>query len=91
MGNIDAQASKLEAYTVSDLNVNYQILPKSLFKEINISILLNNFLGTKYISNGYFYTFDDDYSDPGVLTTVEGAGYYPQARFNFLAGINLKF
>ncbi len=91
MGNIDAQSSKLEAYTLSDLNVNYRILPKSLFKEINISLLLNNLLGTKYVSNGYFYTFDDDYSVPGVVSTVEGTGYYPQARFNFLAGINLRF
>jgi len=91
MGNIDSEASKLEAYTVSDLNVNYCILPKSLFKEINISLLLNNLLGTKYVSNGYFYTFDDDYSVPGAVTTIEGTGYYPQARFNFLAGISLRF
>ncbi len=91
MGNIDSETSRLEAYTVSDLNVNYRILPKSLFKEINVSLLLNNFLGTKYVSNGYFSTFDDDYSVPGVVSTVEGAGYYPQARFNFLAGLSLRF
>jgi iron complex outermembrane receptor protein len=91
MGNIDSETSRLEAYTVSDLNVNYRILPKSLFKEINVSLLLNNFLGTEYVSNGYFYTFDDDYSVPGVVSTVEGAGYYPQARFNFLAGLSLRF
>ena len=91
MGNIDSEASKLEDYTVSDLNVNYRILPKSLFKEINISLLLNNLLGTKYVSNGYFYTFDDDYSVPGAVTTIEGTGYYPQAGFNFLAGISLRF
>ncbi|MGB2136468.1 MAG: TonB-dependent receptor, partial [Flavobacteriaceae bacterium] len=80
MGNIDSETSKLEAYSVSDLNINYRILPKSLFKEINISLLLNNLLGTKYVSNGYFYTFDDDYSIPGTITTVEGVGYYPQAQ-----------
>ena len=91
MGNIDSETSKLEAYSVSDLNINYRILPKSLFKEINISLLLNNALGTKYVSNGYFYTFDDDYSIPGIITTIEGAGYYPQAQFNFLAGISLRF
>ena len=91
MGNIDSETSRLEAYTVSDLNVNYRILAKSLFKEINVSLLLNNFLGTKYVSNGYFYTFDDDYSVPGVVSTIEGAGYYPQARFNFLAGLSLRF
>ena len=91
MGNINSETSKLQAYSVSDLNVNYRILPKSLFKEINISLLFNNFLGTKYVSNGYFYTFDDDYSQPGVVTTIEGAGYYPQAQFNFLAGISFRF
>ena len=91
MGNIDSETSKLEAYSVLDLNINYRILPKSLFKEINISLLLNNALGTKYVSNGYFYTFDDDYSIPGIITTIEGAGYYPQAQFNFLAGISLRF
>ncbi|MEC8396970.1 MAG: TonB-dependent receptor, partial [Bacteroidota bacterium] len=91
MGNIDSETSKLEAYSMSDLNINYRILPKSLFKEINISMLLNNPLGTKYVSNGYFYTFDDDYSIPGIITTIEGAGYYPQAQFNFLAGISLRF
>jgi len=91
MGNIDSETSKLEAYTVSDLNINYRILPKSLFKEINISLLFNNFFKTKYVSNGYFYTFDDDYSLPGVVKTFEGAGYYPQAQFNFLAGLSLRF
>ncbi len=91
MGNIDSETSKLEAYSVSDLNINYRILPKSLYKEINISLLLNNLLGAKYVSNGYFYTFDDDYSTPGTITTIEGAGYYPQAQFNFLAGISLIF
>ncbi len=91
MGNIDSETSKLDAYNVSDLNVNYLILPKSLIKEINISLLLNNFLRTKYVSNGYFYTFNDDYSVRGVVKTLEGVGYYPQAQFNFLAGLSLRF
>lgn len=91
MGNIDAELSILEAYSVSDLNINYQLKPKALFKEINISLLLNNLLNTKYISDGYFYTFDDDYSVPNVITTIEGVGYYPQAQFNFLAGITFRF
>ena len=91
MGNIDSEQSKLDSYTVSDLNVNYQIIPKGLFKEINISLLLNNILATKYVSNGYWYSFDDDYSVPGEVTTIEGAGYYPQAQFNFLTGVTFKF
>ena len=91
MGNIDSNRSKLEDYTVSDFNINYRITPQSLFQEINISLLMNNLFGTQYVSNGYFYTFNDDYSVPGVVTTIEGAGYYPQAQFNFLAGLSLRF
>ena len=37
----------------------------------------------EYVSNGYYYTYDDDWSVPGQLTTIEGAGYYPQATRNF--------
>ncbi len=91
MGNIDSEVSKLEAYSSTDLNISYEIQPKKVFQSIVISLLANNIFNQKYVSNGYFYTFDDDYSNPGIITTVEGAGYYPQAGFNFLAGLTLKF
>jgi len=91
MGNIDSNRSKLEDYTVSDFNIYHRISPQSLFQEINISLLINNLFGTQYVSNGYFYTFDDDYSVPGVVTTVEGTGYYPQALTNFLLGVSFRF
>ena len=44
-----------------------------------------------YISNGYFYTYEDDFTNPGSIITREGAGYYPQAGINFLLGATLKF
>ena len=91
MGNIDSDNSKLSAYTISDLNIVYQIFPMGLFKSLNISLLVNNILDIKYISNGYFYTFDDDYSEPGKITTIDGSGFYPQAGINFLLGLNVKF
>ena len=53
--------------------------------------LVNNIFNVEYNSNGYFYTYDDDFSVPGTITTIEGAGFYPQAGINFLAGITLKF
>ena len=34
---------------------------------------------------------DDTWSDPNIVTTIEGTGYYPQATRNFLAGIQLRF
>ena len=91
MGNIDADASKLDAYSQSDVNVQYEIKPKSIFKSIVISGLVNNIFNAKYESNGYFYTYDDDFSTPGTITTIEGAGYYPQAGTNFLLGTTLTF
>jgi iron complex outermembrane receptor protein len=91
MANIDSEGSKLESYFVNDLNVSYEFRPKSIFKSILVSALLNNIFDLKYESNGYFYTYDDDYSNPPAITTIEGAGYYPQAGINFLAGLTFKF
>ena len=91
MGNIDSELSKLDAYSVSDFNFSYEITPKSVFKSIVITGLVNNIFDFEYESNGYFYTYDDDWSAPGSITTIEGAGYYPQAGTNFLLGLTLKF
>ena len=91
MGNTDTQTSKLESYAVSDFNVSYQWSPKSIVSSVVVSALINNVFNEKYVSNGYYYTFDDSWSVPGEVTTIEGAGYYPQATRNFLVGITLKF
>lgn len=91
MGNIDSEASKLKAYYVNDINVSYEFKPKAIFKSVLLSGLVNNIFDYKYVSNGYFYTYDDDYSNPPAIITIEGAGYYPQAGINFLVGLTLKF
>lgn len=91
MGNIDAEGSKLDSYFVNDLNVSYEILTKKVFKSIRIDALVNNIFNLQYESNGYFYTYDDDFSNPGTVTTIEGTGYYPQAGINFLLGLTLNF
>lgn len=91
MGNIDAEKSELKAYSFSDLNVTYELNINKGLKSIVFSGLVNNLLDAEFESNGYFYTYDDDWSNPGSVTTVEGAGYYPQATRNFLIGATLKF
>lgn len=91
MGNIDAVNSILDSYFVNDLNFNYKINPNKTFKEIIISGLINNIIDIEYVSNGYYYTYDDTWSVPGQTKTMDGAGYYPQATRNFLIGITLKF
>ena len=77
MNNIELPAAKLADYFVNDLNVAYTFKPKTIFKEIVLTGLVNNFLDKRYVSNGYMY---DVYPY-----------YYPQAGINFLAGLTLKF
>ena len=77
MNNIELPAAKLADYFVNDLNVSYEIKPKSIFKSIMITGLINNILDKRYVSNGAMW---DIYPS-----------YYPQAGINFLAGLTLKF
>ncbi len=91
MGNIDSEGSVLDAYFVNDINLTYSLTDVPVVKEIVFSGLVNNIFNTEYVNNGYFFTFDDDFSNPGTITTIEGAGYFPQATINFLLGATVKF
>ena len=91
MGNVDSDFSKLDSYFINDLNIVYEIKTKKIFKSIVLTALVNNIFNVKYVSNGYYYSFDDTWTSPGNTTTIEGTGYYPQATTNFLIGATLKF
>ena len=90
MSNYEVEASKLEDYTTTDLNIQYIWQNAPLFKEVIFTGLVNNIFDEEYISNGYYYTYDIP-NDDGSTTTYDGAGYYPQATINFLVGITLRF
>jgi len=85
MSNLENEASLLESYFVNDLNLQYTWKNAPLFEEVVFTGLINNIFSEEYVSNGYYYTYDWD----GV--TYDGAGYYPQATRNFLAGLTLRF
>ncbi|WP_438961804.1 TonB-dependent receptor [Nonlabens sp.] len=91
MSNTEAAESKLDSFFINDINLTYTLKTKSVFDSIVFTGLVNNVFDEKYVSNGYYFTFDDDFSNPGTISTVEGAGFYPQAGINFLAGVTLKF
>lgn len=91
MGNIDSEGSTLDSYTQTDFNIQYEINTHSFIKSIVLSGLVNNIFDADIVSNGYFFTYDDDFSNPGMVTTIEGAGYYPQAGINFLVGATFNF
>ena len=91
MGNIDAELSMLDSYFINDIQFQALLLKKKNDFSLNLSVHMHNIFDELISSNGYFYTFDDDYSVPNVVTTVEGVGYYPQAGRHFMAGLTLKF
>ncbi|WP_438969070.1 TonB-dependent receptor [Nonlabens sp.] len=91
MSNTEARDSKLDSYFTNDLNFIYTVKPKSIFDSVVFTALVNNIFNEKFVSNGYYFTFDDDFSNPGTVSTVEGAGFYPQAGINFLTGVTLNF
>ncbi len=77
MNNIELEPAKLPDYFVADVNLNYEISPKSIFNKVILSALVNNVFDREYVSNGYMW---DIYPY-----------YYPQAGINFLAGATFVF
>jgi len=91
MSNTDSEISLLNSYFVNDLNYSHAFDKTYVFDSITFSLLVNNVFNVEYVSNGYYYTYDDTWSDANRVTTIEGTGYYPQATRNFLAGVQLRF
>ncbi len=84
LDNTSNEARRLNAYFTNDVRIIHTFKTK-LFKEIGVSVLVNNIFNTLYESNGYTYSYIY-----GGSTYTENY-FYPQAGTNFLAGINLKF
>ena len=90
MSNTESVVSRLNSYSTTDLNFIYSFKRSKHFKEIIFTAMINNIFNKEYVSNGYYYTYDDTWSEPNMITTIEGTGYYPQALRNFLLGITFK-
>ncbi|MEO1030271.1 MAG: TonB-dependent receptor [Bacteroidota bacterium] len=100
MGNTENPESKLDSFFVNDFNVTYTLSlggseesqKRPFFKSAVFTGLVNNIFNEKYVSNGYFGSFDfDDSSSPTGITTGFFSGFYPQATTNFLLGLTLNF
>ena len=91
MGNIDSETSKLDGYNTSDLLINYKLFENSDILKLDFKFHIFNLFNKLYSSNGYFYTYDLNDSPSGLVNTIEGVGYYPQAGRHFMAGVSLKF
>jgi iron complex outermembrane receptor protein len=94
MGNLGGRISdneKLDSYFTSDLNIVFELKTNKIFDAIVFTGLVNNIFNKEYVDRGYYYFYDDTWTAPGTTTTLDGAGYYPQATINFLAGVTFKF
>ncbi len=92
MSNTENEDSKLDSFFVNDFNVTYTLETKGVFKSVVFTGLVNNIFNEKYVSNGYFGSFDfEDNTSPTGVTTGFFSGFYPQATTNFLVGVTLNF
>lgn len=94
LDNTSSEDRMLKAFTYSNIHLSYRIPLKKESKEIVFTVLLNNVLNRLYESNGYTYSERYSYMENNELqiTPVSTYNYYyPQAGFNFLAGIKVRF
>ncbi len=81
--NTSNAGRSLNGYFINGFGVMYGLKTK-IFKEIGLSLTINNLFNQKYESNAWVYPYyqGDVYN--------EYNGYFPQALINFLFGLSLK-
>lgn len=82
--NTSNKDRSLDPYLIHDLKFYYTIRTGFL-RQIDLMLSLNNILNVEYESNAWvyrYYTGNQEY---------EMNGYFPQAKFNFMAGVSFKF
>lgn len=82
--NTSSKERSLDPYWVNNIKLDYTLYLKGI-KSLSMVVHLNNIFSEKYETNAWVYRY--------VYNGVESEmnGYFPQAEFNFMAGINLKF
>lgn len=95
LDNTANENRSLKAYTYTNLRASYQLPLKRTDKEIKFTLLCNNIFNRLFENNGYTYseryTYTDEFNQQQVTPTSTYNYYYPQAGFNFLLGINVRF
>ncbi|MBC8083806.1 MAG: TonB-dependent receptor, partial [Hymenobacter sp.] len=86
LDNTSTQARSIDAYYVQDVRLRYGWQPGRLgLREVELALLVNNVLGTEYENNGYTY----GYVSGGRAQYFNY--FYPQARTNVLAALNVRW
>ena len=95
LDNTSNESRKIKPFFYSNLRISYKLPLNRDDREIKLTLLLNNLFNLLYESNGYTYSERYSYKDELGNTQQTPAYtynyYYPQAGFNFLAGISVRF
>ncbi|HEY9176139.1 MAG TPA: TonB-dependent receptor plug domain-containing protein [Flavipsychrobacter sp.] len=84
LDNTSNEDRSIDPYNLVDARIRYSIKTKP-FRELGFNLMLNNILNRQYVSNGYTFS----YVSGGTLSTFNY--FYPQAGFNFLLGVTMKW
>ncbi len=84
LDNTQSEDRALKAYNYTNVLLRYRIKTRP-FKDVTATLALNNLFGALYSNNGYTY----GYLSGGNRTTVNY--YFPQAGFNVLGGISVRW
>ncbi len=82
--NTSSKERSLNPYWVNNLRFDYSIHLRGI-KSLGFMLSLNNIFDAAYETNAWVYR----YVYNGVKSEMNG--YFPQAKFNFMGGIKLKF
>ncbi|MBN2614730.1 MAG: TonB-dependent receptor [Bacteroidales bacterium] len=81
--NTSTKERSLNPYWVNNLRLDYTV-HNTLFRSMTFVLSLNNIFNALYSTNAWVYNYYYNQVE------YEMNGYFPQAGFNFMAGINLK-
>ncbi|MFA5419148.1 MAG: TonB-dependent receptor, partial [Bacteroidales bacterium] len=83
--NTQTKSRSLDPYFVNNILINYTVKTKWV-KQFDFIVSLNNVFSEEYSSKAWVYTYYDGGTQPEEMN-----GYFPQAKFNFMAGVTLHF
>jgi iron complex outermembrane receptor protein len=84
LDNTTNDERKLDPWILNNIQLSYTF-KWMFFKEIGLAVQLNNITNELYEANGYTFSYV-----AGGQTTTENF-YYPQAGFNFMTMLTVKF
>lgn len=89
LDNTGSDERSLDGYFIGNLRISYMLREK-FFEHMQFSLLLNNIFNTLYESNGWVSSEVYENAE-GKRSRVDYNYYFPQAGFNLIGGVTVKF